>query len=226
MVERGGRVRLRVIASRRGEPLSGDVRANVDPSAIMFTDDWRRLQAAAPRVLDHKVINHSAGVYVWGDIHTNTIEGFFGNLKTGMRGAYKKLSPRSGFSPTWTSTPGATTTAYGPRAMFHTLVDEARAMTERPRSRASEARRSNGEKAEQATRGHRRTKRATARPLRQRACRSLRSLRRPVFPARAFTTCWRSDLPERRRSRLWSGPESQVPSRSSAWGASRPSAIG
>ena len=28
-----------------------------------------------------------------GSTHTNTIEGFFGNLKTGMRGAYKKVSP-------------------------------------------------------------------------------------------------------------------------------------
>jgi hypothetical protein len=29
-----------------------------------------------------------------GSTHTNTIEGFFGNLKTGMRGAYKHVSPR------------------------------------------------------------------------------------------------------------------------------------
>ena len=29
-----------------------------------------------------------------GEIHTNTIEGFFGNLKTGMRGAYKKVSAK------------------------------------------------------------------------------------------------------------------------------------
>jgi len=29
-----------------------------------------------------------------GSTHTNTIEGFFGNFKTGMRGAYKKVSPR------------------------------------------------------------------------------------------------------------------------------------
>lgn len=29
-----------------------------------------------------------------GDICTNTIEGFFGNLKTGMRGAYKKVSAK------------------------------------------------------------------------------------------------------------------------------------
>lgn len=29
-----------------------------------------------------------------GDVHTNTIEGFFGNLKTGMRGTYKHVSPK------------------------------------------------------------------------------------------------------------------------------------
>ncbi len=28
-----------------------------------------------------------------GDAYTNTIEGAFGNMKTGMRGVYKKLSP-------------------------------------------------------------------------------------------------------------------------------------
>jgi len=32
--------------------------------------------------------------YVDGDTHTNTIEGFFGNLKTGIRGNYKKVSRR------------------------------------------------------------------------------------------------------------------------------------
>src|SRR5215218_6498804 len=40
MVERGGRVRLRVIPSRRGEPLSQEVRAHLDPAALMLTDDW------------------------------------------------------------------------------------------------------------------------------------------------------------------------------------------
>ena len=94
MVERGGRVRLRVIASRRGEPLSRAVRANVNPSSMLITDDWRSYRPLRREFIDHKVINHSAGSYVLGDVHTNTIEGFFGNLKTGMRGTYKKVSPR------------------------------------------------------------------------------------------------------------------------------------
>jgi len=92
MVERGGRIKLRVIAARRGEPLSGAVRANVDPTAILYTDDWRPYRPLRREYTGHNVINHSAGVYVEGDVHTNTIEGFFGNLKTGMRGTYKKVS--------------------------------------------------------------------------------------------------------------------------------------
>ena len=92
MVERGGKVRLRVIAARRGEPLSGAVRANVNPESILITDDWMAYKPLAREFRDHKVINHSAGSYVDGEIHTNTIEGFFGNMKTGMRGAYKKVS--------------------------------------------------------------------------------------------------------------------------------------
>jgi hypothetical protein len=93
MVERGGRVRARVIPSRRGPALSREVRANVNPMSILFTDDWQAYKQLRRDYLDHRIINHSAGLYVDGDTHTNTIEGFFGNLKTGMRGAYKHVSP-------------------------------------------------------------------------------------------------------------------------------------
>ncbi len=94
MVERGGRVRLRVIPSRRGPALSREVRANVNPSSLLFTDDWKPYKQLGREYLGHSVINHSAGYYAVGDVHTNTIEGFFGNLKTGMRGAYKHVSPK------------------------------------------------------------------------------------------------------------------------------------
>jgi transposase-like protein len=94
MVERGGKVRVRVINSRRGIALSREVRANVNPTSILFTDDWMAYRPLKREYLDHRVINHSAGLYVDGTTHTNTIEGFFGNPKTGMRGAYKKVSPR------------------------------------------------------------------------------------------------------------------------------------
>ncbi len=94
MVERRGRIRFRVIASRRGAPLSNAVIANVDPSSMIFTDDWPSYRPLTSRYLAHQVVNHSIGEYVRDDAYTNTIEGAFGNMKTGMRGVYKKVSPR------------------------------------------------------------------------------------------------------------------------------------
>lgn len=124
MVERGGRVRLRVIESRRGEPLSRAVRAHLDPAAFMLTDDWIAYKPLR-REFDHAVINHSAGSYVDGNIHTNTIEGFFGNLKTGMRGAYKKVSPKylQSYLDEYAWRHNNRRTAE--RSMFHALVKEA-----------------------------------------------------------------------------------------------------
>jgi transposase-like protein len=92
MVERGGRVRARVVPSRRGEGFSAELRGHINPESILYTDDWMAYKPLSREFAAHRVINHSAGSYVEGDVYTNTIEGFFGNLKTGMRGAYKKVS--------------------------------------------------------------------------------------------------------------------------------------
>jgi transposase len=125
MVERGGRVRLRVIESRRGEPLSGPVRANVNPEAIIFTDDWMSYKPLGREFADHRVINHSSGVYVWGDTHTNTVEGFFGNLKTGMRGAPKGVSHKWLQSYLDEYAWRYNERFRGNRSMFHNLLKEA-----------------------------------------------------------------------------------------------------
>jgi transposase-like protein len=125
MVERGGMVRARVIESRRGEPLSRAVRVNVNPEAILYTDDWWSYRPLAREYADHRVINHSTGSYVEGHIYTNTIEGFFGNLKTGMRGTYKFVSRKWLQSYldeyAWRYNHRRT----GQRSMFHALVREA-----------------------------------------------------------------------------------------------------
>lgn len=42
----------------------------------------------------HDTITHSAGQYVNGECHTNTVEGFFGLLKRGIVGIYHYVSPK------------------------------------------------------------------------------------------------------------------------------------
>jgi transposase len=93
-VERGGRIKATVLASRRGPQLKRQVIEWVEPESIVITDEWGAYNGLERHFLDHSRINHSAGWYVVGDTHTNTVEGFFGNLKTGIRGNYKKVSHR------------------------------------------------------------------------------------------------------------------------------------
>lgn len=125
LVERGGRVRVEVIPSRWGEPLSDAVRANVNPDAILYTDDWWSYRPLRREYADHRVINHSAGSYVEGDIYTNTIEGFFGNLKTGMRGTYKQVSKKWLQSYLDEYAWRYNQRFRGHRSMFHLLLDRA-----------------------------------------------------------------------------------------------------
>jgi hypothetical protein len=39
----------------------------------------------------HRRINHSEKIYVMGEVHTNTIEGFWSLIKTGIRGVYHSV---------------------------------------------------------------------------------------------------------------------------------------
>lgn len=53
-----------------------------------------RLLGTGPEPLPHEVIKHSAGEYVRGVVHTNTIEGFWSLLKRGVMGTYHSVSKK------------------------------------------------------------------------------------------------------------------------------------
>jgi transposase len=94
MVERGGRVRARVISDRGGVTIKSTMRQHVLPASMIFTDDWRLYSGVDREWKGHKRINHSARIYVDGETHTQTIEGFFGLFKNGVRGVYHAISTR------------------------------------------------------------------------------------------------------------------------------------
>ena len=41
------------------------------------------------RFAKHETVKHSADEYVRGDVHTNTVEGYFSVFKRGMKGTYQ-----------------------------------------------------------------------------------------------------------------------------------------
>jgi transposase len=91
-VERGGRIKATVVPGRRGPHIHQQVVDWVRPEAIVYTDEWPAYNRLGDHFAAHSRVRHTAGEYVVGDAYTNTIEGFFGNLKTGIRGNYKKVS--------------------------------------------------------------------------------------------------------------------------------------
>ena len=91
-VERKGRIRAEVVPSSRGPVLNAKVREFVLPGSMIFTDEWSAYDRLGKTGYTHRRIKHKARVYVDGDVHTQTIDGFFGLFKTGMRGAHHAVS--------------------------------------------------------------------------------------------------------------------------------------
>ena len=94
-VERGGRIRAEVIPNSRGQTVQAKVREYVLPASMIYTDDYHGYKKLDGKGgYTHRRINHSARIYVDGDVHTQTIEGFFGLFKNGVRGAYHSVSKK------------------------------------------------------------------------------------------------------------------------------------
>ncbi|MGA9209463.1 MAG: IS1595 family transposase [Terriglobales bacterium] len=94
IAERKGRVRALVAADVKGSTLLGMVKEHILPKTTVFTDELNAYHGISHmnRGYDHKRINHSERVYVVGDIHTNTVEGFWSLIKRGIGGVYHAVS--------------------------------------------------------------------------------------------------------------------------------------
>jgi transposase-like protein len=91
MVQRKGQVRAFVAADVKSETLRGLIKEHVLPKSTVFTDDFRSYNGLSARGYTHQRINHSERVYVAGEVHTNTIEGFWSLIKRGIGGVYHSV---------------------------------------------------------------------------------------------------------------------------------------
>jgi len=91
MVQRKGQVRAFVAADVKADTLRGLIKEHVLPKSTVFTDDFRSYNGLDARGYTHHRINHSERVYVAGDVHTNTIEGFWSLVKRGIGGVYHSV---------------------------------------------------------------------------------------------------------------------------------------
>lgn len=89
LVERGGDIRSQMLDHGRAMNV---VRQQVHKDSRLVTDTTSRYKFAP--VASHEMVDHSKFEWTRGDVHTNTLEGFFSVLKRGLVGTYQHVDKK------------------------------------------------------------------------------------------------------------------------------------
>jgi transposase-like protein len=90
LVERGGNVRsFHVDGNVNAKTVSDILFTNVKRDTALHTDESRLYTILGKEFASHQTVNHGAKEYARGNVHTNTIEGYFSIFKRGMKGVYQ-----------------------------------------------------------------------------------------------------------------------------------------
>lgn len=93
VIERDGKAVMVATPKATHAVISEMIMTNVAPTARLITDE-SRLYSKVKDNFRHESIRHMKKEYVQGDVHTNTIEGFWGNMKNAISGTYHMVSPK------------------------------------------------------------------------------------------------------------------------------------
>jgi transposase len=92
MVERNGRVRVKHVDDRSDYTLLKSIRKNVRKGSRIMTDELSAYKKIGKQGYKRHSVIHSKREYVRGNVHTNTIEGFWGQFKRSVHGTYHSVS--------------------------------------------------------------------------------------------------------------------------------------
>jgi transposase-like protein len=93
MVERGGKVVVKLIPNTKAENMVPFIQDNVAQGTHVCTDEASAYNQLH-RLYSHSTVTHSLRVYKVGNTHTNTIENFWSVLKRGLYGIYHQVSEK------------------------------------------------------------------------------------------------------------------------------------
>jgi transposase-like protein len=94
LVERGGSARSFHTDGHSIASIVPIVRENIRRESRLMTDQALHYRVVGREFAEHGRVEHSEGEYVRGDIHTNTVEGYYSIFKRGMKGIYQHCSEK------------------------------------------------------------------------------------------------------------------------------------
>ena len=92
ILERGGSVVAKVVKGVGVQDLLPNVEKHVMPQSFVISDEWRAYRGLKHRDFKHATVNHRKREYVRGMFHTNSIEGFWSQLKRSINGTFHSVS--------------------------------------------------------------------------------------------------------------------------------------
>lgn len=82
------------VADAKANTLMPHVHTKVVPESVVYTDELASYDGLNKAGYQHHRIHLAEKIYVGGDVHTNTIEGFFSFVKRGINGVYHAVSAK------------------------------------------------------------------------------------------------------------------------------------
>lgn len=92
--QRHGKIAARVVPSVQATTVVPIIWEKVLPKSVVYTDEYGIYNLLGDFDYRHSRIHHSQRVYVMGDVHTNTVEGFWAMVKNGISGVHHGVSRR------------------------------------------------------------------------------------------------------------------------------------
>lgn len=72
--------------------LQGMIKSHVHVDSTIMSDEWVGYKGLDNHFAGHETVDHAKFEYVRGDVHTNTLDGFWSLLKRGIIGIYHQVS--------------------------------------------------------------------------------------------------------------------------------------
>ncbi|MGE0636100.1 MAG: IS1595 family transposase [Bacteroidia bacterium] len=94
MMERNGKVRVTAVDNRHRETLLPIISENVKKGSMLNSDEFKVYRALPLNGYTHRTVTHSKYQWANGDCHTNSIEGYWSNLKKAILGTHTFVSPK------------------------------------------------------------------------------------------------------------------------------------
>lgn len=89
LVERGGKVKSFHVDRADKQTVARILVQNVAKETALQTDESPLYKGADGYFNSHDAVHHTSGEYVRGDVHSNSVEGYFSIFKRGMKGIYQ-----------------------------------------------------------------------------------------------------------------------------------------